>query len=57
MSTGGMMTPPRKRYCAERRKTFTREFKLEILRIAENTDKPIAHHEWDLGLIVGTIHH
>lgn len=41
----------------ERRKTFTREFKLEVLHLAENTDKPIAHLERDLGLSVGTIHH
>jgi transposase len=41
----------------ERRKTYTREFKLEVLHLAENTDKPIAHLERDLGLSVGTIHH
>lgn len=40
-----------------RRKTYTREFKLEVLHLAENTDKPIAHLEQDLGLSVGTIHH
>lgn len=42
---------------AGRRKTYTREFKLEVLHLAENTDKPIAHLEQDLGLSVGTIHH
>ena len=42
---------------ATRRKTFSREFKLEVLHLAENTDKPIAHLEQDLGLSVGTIHH
>ena len=41
----------------ERRKTYTREFKLEVLHLADNTDKPIAHLERDLGLSVGTIHH
>ena len=40
-----------------RRKTYSREFKLEVLHLAENTDKPIAHLEQDLGLSVGTIHH
>lgn len=39
------------------RKRYTREFKLEVLHLAENTDKPIAHLERDLGLSVGTIHH
>ena len=42
---------------AKRRKTYTREFKLEVLHLAENTDKPISHLEQDLGLSVGTIHH
>ncbi len=41
----------------KRRKSYTREFKLEVLHLAENTDKPIAHLEQDLGLSVGTIHH
>ena len=41
----------------ERRKTYTREFKLEVVHLADNTDKPIAHLERDLGLSVGTIHH
>lgn len=41
----------------ERRKTYTREFKLEVVHLADNTDKPIAHLEQDLGLSVGTIHH
>ena len=40
----------------ERRKTYTREFKLEVVHLADNTDKPIAHLERDLGLSVGTIH-
>ena len=40
-----------------RRKTYSREFKLEVLHLAENTDNPIAHLEQDLGLSVGTIHH
>ena len=40
-----------------RRKTYSREFKLEVLHLAENTDKPLAHLEQDLGLSVGTIHH
>lgn len=42
---------------AKRRKTYTREFKLEVLHLAENTDKPVSHLEQDLGLSVGTIHH
>lgn len=42
---------------AKRRKTYTREFKLEVLHLAENTEKPISHLEQDLGLSVGTIHH
>jgi transposase len=41
----------------EKRKRYTREFKLEVLHLAENADKPIAHLERDLGLSVGTIHH
>ena len=41
----------------QRRKTYTREFKVEVLHLAENTEKPIAHLEQDLGLSVGTIHH
>ena len=41
----------------ERRKTYTREFKLEVVHLANSTDKPIAHLERDLGLSVGTIHH
>lgn len=42
---------------SKRRKRYTREFKLEVLHLAENTDKPISHLEQDLGLSVGTIHH
>ena len=41
----------------KRRKTYTREFKLEVVHLANSTDKPIAHLERDLGLSVGTIHH
>ena len=41
----------------ERRKRFTREIKLEVLHLAESSDKPISHLERDLGLSVGTFHH
>ena len=40
-----------------RRKTYTREFKLEVIQLVETSDKSIAEIERDLGLGVGQIHH
>jgi len=40
-----------------RRKTYTREFKLEAIQLVETSDKSIAEIERDLGLGVGQIHH
>ena len=40
-----------------RRKTYTREFKLEAIQLTETSDKSIAEIERDLGLGVGQIHH
>ena len=40
-----------------RRKTYTREFKLEAIELVETSDKSIAEIERDLGLGVGQIHH
>ena len=42
---------------SKKRKTYTREFKLEAVQLAETSDKPIAEIERDLGLSVGQIHH
>lgn len=41
----------------KKRKTYTREFKLEAIQLAETSDKSIAEVERDLGLSVGQIHH
>ena len=40
-----------------RLKTYSIELKLEVLNLAENTEKTISHIEQDLGLSFGTIHH
>jgi transposase len=42
---------------AKKRRTYTREFKLDTIRLAETSDKPIAEIERDLGLSVGQIYH
>jgi transposase len=42
---------------SKKRKTYTREFKLEAIQLAETSGKPIAAIERDLGLSVGQIHH
>jgi transposase len=42
---------------SKKRKTYTREFKIEALQLAETSGKPIAAIERDLGLSVGQIHH
>ena len=42
---------------AKKRRTYTREFKLDTIQLAETSDKPIAEIERDLGLSVGQIHH
>ncbi len=39
------------------RKTYTREFKLETLRLVETSGKPVAVVERELGLSQGLIHH
>lgn len=39
----------------ERRKQYTEEFRHEVLRMAENTEKPIRELEMDLGLSQGLI--
>ena len=41
----------------KKRKTYTREFKLEAIQLAETSDKSIAEIERDLGLGSGQIHH
>jgi transposase len=41
----------------QKRKTYTREFKIEAIELAETGDKPIAQIERDLGLSSGQIHH
>ena len=41
----------------QKRKTYTREFKLEALHLVETSGKPIAQIERDLGLIKGLMHH
>ena len=42
---------------AQKRKTYTREFKLEALHLVETSGKPIAQIERDLGLSKGLMHH
>lgn len=42
---------------AKKRRTYTREFKLDAIRLAETSDKSIVEIERDLGLSVGQIHH
>ena len=42
---------------AKKRRTYTREFKLDAIQLAETSDKPIAEIERDLGLSVGQIYH
>lgn len=39
------------------RKTYTREFKVETLRLVETSGKPVAVIERELGLSQGLIHH
>lgn len=41
----------------KKRKTYTREFKLEAIQLAETSGKPIAQIERELGLGKGQIHH
>ena len=41
----------------KKRKTYTREFKLEALELAETNGRPIAHIEGELGLSAGLLHH
>ena len=41
----------------KKRTTYTREFKLEAIQLAETNDKSIAEIERDLGLGSGQIHH
>ena len=38
------------------RKTYTREFKLETLRLADTSGKSVAEVERDLGLPKGAVH-
>jgi len=40
-----------------RRKTYTREFKLEAIQLAETSGRPIAQIERELGLSAGQLHH
>lgn len=42
---------------SKQRRTYSREFKLETLRLVETSDKPIAQIERELGLSKGLIHH
>jgi transposase len=42
---------------AQKRKTYTREFKLETLHLVETSGRPIAQIERELGLSKGLIHH
>jgi len=42
---------------SKQRKTYTREFKLEALRLAETSGRPITQVERELGLSQGTIAH
>ncbi len=39
----------------KRRKQYTEEFRREVLRLAEDTEKPIRELEKDLGLLQGLI--
>ena len=39
------------------RKTYTREFKLEAIRLAETSGRPVTQIERELGLSQGTIAH
>jgi transposase len=41
----------------KKRRTYTREFKLETIQLAETSDKSIAEVERDLGLGSGQIYH
>ena len=41
----------------KKRKTYTREFKLEAIELIKSSDKSIAQIERDLGLSSGQIHH
>ncbi len=41
----------------QKRKTYTREFKLEALHLVETSGKPIAQVERELGLSKGLMHH
>jgi transposase len=42
---------------SKQRKTYTREFKLEAVRLAETNGRPITQVERELGLSQGTIAH
>ncbi len=42
---------------SKHRKTYTREFKLEALRLADTSNRPITQVERELGLSQGTIAH
>jgi transposase len=38
-------------------RTFTREFKVEAVQLAQSSQKPLAHIARDLGLADSTLHH
>lgn len=42
---------------SKHRKTYTREFKLEALRLAETSGRPVTQIERELGLGQGQLHH
>ncbi len=42
---------------SKHRQTYTREFKLEALRLAETSGKPVTQIERELGLGQGQLHH
>lgn len=42
---------------SQTRKTYTREFKRETLRLADTSGKTVAEVERDLGLPKGSVHH
>ncbi len=42
---------------SKQRKTYTREFKLEAIRLAETSGRPVTQIERELGLSQGTIAH
>jgi transposase len=42
---------------SKQRKTYSREFKLEALRLAETSGRPVTQVERELGLSQGTIAH